>query len=257
MTLKIHPTIATIIIAALIILLFLLIKGCSNSRQAIAQNKELKIANDSLAAEVIRGKVEILKNKQDYDTQLQVANGQVELKDNQLAKTGYELDAANKRINILVAKHRDISPNTDTSITVVPNAYIEECSGCFNELQNGQQLVKKYRSDMDQLKSSYLNKDKLQTNRINQQEQEKRKLAKSLQDCMDINKAAQKLGAPRGQLYFSWGVQFGWLPQMAGIGLMYQNKHKLMYGAKSWFGKYGTMVEANMNMPLSFKKRLF
>lgn len=257
MTIQFHPSIKYIVLIVLLFLIGLLIKGCHQNRQAIAFNKDLKIANDSLAAEVIKGKVELLENKRDYDIKLEVANGQVELKDNQLTKTGDELEAANKRINILLANHHDISPNPDTSVTTVPNAYIEECSGCFNELQNGQQLVKKYKSDVEQLQWSYTKKDILQSQRIAQQEQEKSNLVKSLQDCMDISKAAQKAGAPHGQLYFSWGVQFAPLPKMAAIGLLYQNKHKLIYGAKGWFGAYGTMVEANMNMPLSFKRKLF
>jgi len=253
--LKIHPAFATIFLAAIIILLFTLIRGCNNSRQALALNKELQIKNDSLAAQVIIKKTENLKNKKEYDIQLEVVNGQVEIKDNQLARTETELDAANKRINVLLANHRDIKPSADTSITVVPNAYIEECSGCFNELQNGQQLVKKYRSDMDQLKLSYLNKDKLQTNRINQQEQEKSRLSKTLQDCIEISKKAQSALAPKGQLYFSWGVLWAPLPKMAGIGLMYQSKRKLQYGAKGYWGVYGTMIETQMNLPLSLRGR--
>lgn len=249
------PYIAALVV--MFVLLLLLMKGCSNSRQAIAENNKLKIANDSLAAEIIQTKVELLKNKKDYDSQLEVVNGQLELKDNQLVKTGDELDEANKRINILLAKHKDITPSTDTSVTVVPNDFVIDCNGCFTELQNGQKLVQKYKSDVDQLQWAYAKKDIIQSQRISQQEQEKAKLTKTLQDCMEISKAAQRLGEPHGQLYFSWGVQFAPLPKMAGVGLLYQNKHKLIYGAKGWFGAYGTMVEANMNMPLSFKRKLF
>lgn len=244
-------------LVVMFILLLLLIRGCSNSRQAIAENKDLKIKNDSLAAEVITIKTELLKNSQDYEIKLGVVNGQVELKDNQLAKTGDELDAANKRINTLVVNHHDISPSTDTSVTVVPNDYISECSGCFNELQNGQQLVKQYRSDMEQLKLTYLNKDKLQTNRINQQEQEKGKLAKSLNDCMTLSKSAQKAAAPHGQLFFSWNVLWNPWPSSAGLGLMYQSKYRVQYGLTWYYGRYGQMVQTQMNLPLSIKKRLF
>ena len=257
MTLKIHPTIATIIIAALIILLFLLIKGCSNSQQALTLNKELKIKNDSLASKVIREKTENLENKKEYDTKLEVVNGQVEIKNNQLARTEVDLDAANKRINTLIANHKTIVPDSDSSNTYVPNDFITDCNGCFTELSNGQKLVQQYKSDNEQLKLSLRIKEKLQTDRIAQQELEKEQLSRSLNNCMLVAKAALKTDKPKGQLYFSWGVQFAPLPKMAAVGLLYQNKHKLIYGAKGWFGVYGTMVEANMNMPLSFKKRLF
>lgn len=255
MSFKIHPAIATIFIAGLIILLFMLIRGCSNSQQVIAINEKLQIANDSLAAEVIHNKTEILKNQKEYETQLEVVNGQVELKDNQLARTEDELGAANKRINILLAKHKNILPDSDSSNTYVPNDFITDCNGCFTELANGQKLVHKYKSDIDQLNFEWNKKSILQTNRINQQEQEKANLTKTLKDCMEISKAAQKAGTPKGQLYFSWNVIWSPFPNAAAVGLLYQNKRKLQYGFRWGYGTFGQFVETEMNLPLSLKRK--
>jgi hypothetical protein len=255
--LKLHPAFATILIAGIIILVFTFIRGCNNSRQAIALNKELIIKNDSLAAQVIREKIINLENKKEYEIKLEVANGQVEIKENQVARTEADLNAANKRINILLAKHHDISPSDDTSITVVPNEFINDCNGCFTELENGQKLVQQYKIDNDQLKLSLRVKDKLQTDRIGQQEQEKAKLVKSLNDCMTLSKSAQKAAEPHGQLYFSWNVIWSPLPIGASIGLAYQNKHKLQYGLRGGYGTFGKYVETEMNLPLSLRRKRF
>lgn len=255
MILKIHPAIATILIAGIIILLFLLIKGCSNSRQAIAVNKDLQAKNDSLIAKTVKDSIERTENKKGYETALDLLNGQVEIKDNQLARTETELNVANVRISFLLAKHKDILPNPDSTNTYVPNDFITDCNGCFTELSNGQKLVQQYKSDNDQLKLSLRIKEKLQTDRIAQQELEKGKIAKSLQDCMDISKSAIGSGKPKGQLYFSWNVIWSPLPIGASVGLLYQNKRKMQYGLRWGYGSYGQAVETEINLPLSFKKR--
>jgi hypothetical protein len=251
---KLHPAFVTILIAGVIILVFALIKGCSNNRQAVSENKELKAKNKLLQAKIINDSTQFSEAEKGYSAKLEVANGQVEIKDNQLARTGIELDAANKRINALLSKYSPITPNTDTSHTLVPNEYINECAGCYEELQNGQQLVKKYRVDIDQLKLSYLNKGKLQENRINQLGVEKDTLFQRLTESKKINQEYENKFEPKGQLFFSWGILWAPFPKMAGVGLLYQTKRKVQYGAKGYWGVYGTMVETQMNMPLSLKR---
>jgi hypothetical protein len=255
--LKIHPALATILIAGIIILIFALIKGCSNNRQVIAVNQELKTKNDSLQKRITKDSIQFSDNKKEYKISLELANWQVEIRDNQLAKTSVELDAANKRINILLDKHKEITPDSDTSHTYVPNDFIVDCNGCFTELENGQKLVQQYRLDNEQLKFSLRVKDKLQTDRIGQQEQEKAKLSKSLQDCMEISKKAQNASAPKGQLYFSWDVLWNPWPSSAGVGLMYQTKYRVQYGATWYYGRYGQMIQTQMNLPLSIKRKMF
>lgn len=256
MTIRFRPYIKYIVgLAVIFILMFLLDKGCSISRQAILLSKELQTKNDSLTAKITIDSTTAIENKKEYETALDLANGQVEIKGNQIAKTETELDAANKRINTLIANHKDILPDSDTSSTYVPNEFITDCNGCFTELSNGQKLVQQYKSDNEQLKLSLHLKEKFQTDRIVQQDQEKIKLAKSLQDCMDISKAAQKALSPHGQLYFSWNVIWTPFPIAAGIGGIYQNKRKMQYGVKWLYGRYGQMIETEINLPLSLKRK--
>lgn len=256
MIIKIHPALSAIITVGVLILLFSLIKGCANNRQAIAQSKELKIKNDSLEAKIFRDSIEAIENKKDHEIALELMNGQYDLVQNQKSAIENELAIAKDTIKRLVKKFKNWQYK-DTPSILVPTDFVVDCKDCFNRIESEVERADKYqilvaRSDsICDVKSNQFKK------RITQQEQEKIKLSKSLQDCMEISKAAQKAGTPKGQLYFSWGVQFAPLPKMAAVGLLYQNKHKLIYGAKGWFGAYGTMVEANMNMPLSFKRKIF
>jgi len=255
MSIKISPVLIIISIVGVALLIFMLFRGCGNAKYAFKESNELKTKNDSLIAKTKRDSVEFAANKRDYEVALEVANGQLEIKENQVERINNELDVANIRISLLLAKHKEITPDTDTSHTYVPNEFIVDCNGCFTELSNGQKLVQQYKSDNEQLKLSLRIKEKLQTDRIAQQDQEKSKLGQSLQDSKDISKDAVNASGVKGQLYFSWGVLWSPFPEMAGVGLMYQTKYKVQYGVKGYWGTHGTMVETQMNLPLSLRRR--
>ena len=174
---------------------------------------------------------------------------------NQTIATRYQLDSADKRITSLINKYTPIQPNQDTSVTLVPNPYIEECSQCFAELSNGQEKVKTYMAQIDNLNQSYQSKINLQQNRINQLDKQNTQLAGTLHDCIDASQRAEKKLAPHGQLFFSWNVLWLPLPKMAGIGLLYENKYKVQFGLRGVFGQYGNGVETEVNMPLSLKRK--
>lgn len=255
MSIKINPVLIIVSMVGVALLIFMLFRGCSNAKYAIKETNEFKTKNDSLIAKTKRDSIEFAVNKRDYEAALEVANGQLEIKDNQLERIDNELDVANIRISLLLAKHKEIEPNTDTSHTYVPNEFIVDCNGCFTELSNGQRLVQQYRADNEQLKLSLRIKEKLQTDRIAQQDQEKAKLDQSLQDSKGISNDAVNASVAKGQLYFSWGVLWSPFPKMAGVGLMYQTKYRVQYGVKGYWGTYGTMVETQMNLPLSLRRR--
>lgn len=254
MTIKIHTALTVIITVGVLILLFSLIKGCANNRQAIAQSKELKIKNDSLEAKIFRDSIEAIENKKDHEIALELMNGQYDLVQNQKSAIENELAIAKDTIKRLVKKFKNWQYK-DTPSILVPTDFVVDCKDCFNRIESEVERADKYqilvaRSDsICDIKSNQFKK------RITQQEQEKIKLSKSLQDCMDISKAAQKAGTPKGQLYFSWNVIWSPFPNAAAVGLLYQNKHKLQYGLRWGYGTFGQFVETEMNLPLSFKKR--
>lgn len=255
MTLKIPSWLIFTVLIGACILIFACIRGCNQGQQAVAESIQWKQENTKLVHDTARLAKERDSLKRIYEDSLEFVNGQWLLAKNQTIATRYQLDSADKRITSLINKYTPIQPNQDTSVTLVPNPYIEECSQCFAELSNGQEKVKTYMAQIDNLNQSYQSKINLQQNRINQLDKQNTQLSGALRDCIEVSKTAENKLAPRGQLFFSWSVLWMPLPTMAGIGLMYQNKHRLQIGIRGMFGQYGNGVETEVNMPLSLKRK--
>ncbi|HZI69679.1 MAG TPA: hypothetical protein VFD60_00815 [Nitrososphaeraceae archaeon] len=256
MTLQIKPWLKYATLIALGILLIASIRGCHQGQASVAAAEKWHRSTDSLNNVTKILKVIIDSTKKSYQDSLDFVNGQLALAKNQLIATKYLLDSADSRITALRGRYRPIQPNADTSITTVPNDYIANCADCFTELSNGQAKVKQYMGQIDDLNKSYQSKINLQQNRINQLDQQNAQLSGTLQDCLEVSKAAEKKLAPHGQLFFSWSVLWvPYIPTMAGVGLMYQNKYKLQIGVRGMFGRYGNGFETEVNMPLSLKRK--
>jgi hypothetical protein len=252
-TIKIKPWLIYATLIALGVLLFASMRGCHQGQSAVAASIAFGRANDSLINVTKILRVVIDSTKKGYQDSLDFVNGQLALKNNQLVSTKYSLDSADQRITALIDKHKDIQPNKDTTVTIVPNNFITECHECFTELKGGQEKVKLYISQLDSVKQVTQNKLNLQQNRINQLDQQNIQLSGTLQDCLEISKTAQKKLAPHGMLYFSWNLlwQTYW-PHGFGMGLIYRNKYNVEWGGKYYFTNSGSMVETEVNLPLTF-----
>lgn len=237
-------------------IVLLMRNGCGQGKLTVAEAIQLKKDNKRLVQDSTRLAKERDSLKRIYEDSLDFVNGQWLLAKNQTVATRYQLDSADKRITDLRAKYQAIQPSTDTSVTMVPNEYLSNCADCFAELSNGQEKVKTYMAQIDNLNQSYQSKINLQQNRINQLDKQNTQLAGTLHDCIDASQRAEKKLAPHGQFYFSWSVLWvPLLPKMAGIGLMYQNKYRLQIGVRGMFGQYGNGFETEVNMPLSLKRK--
>lgn len=252
MTLQIKPWLKYATLIALGILLIASIRGCHQGQASVAAAEKWHRSTDSLSNVTKILKVVIDSTKKSYQDSLDFVNGQLALRNNQLVSTKYSLDSADQRISVLLNKYQPIQANVDTNVTLVPNPYIEECSQCFAELSNGQQKVKLYLSQLDSVKQVTQNKLNLQQNRINQLDQQNAQLSGTLQDCLEVSKAAEKKLAPHGMLYFSWNLLWQPYPRAFGAGLIYRNKWNVEWGAKYYFTYWGNMVETEVNLPLTF-----
>ena len=236
-------------------IVLLMRNGCGQGKLTVAEAIQLKKDIKNLVQDTLRITKEKDSLKRIYEDSLDFVNGQWLLAKNQTVATRYQLDSADRRITELRARYQAVQPSTDTSVTVVPNGYINNCVDCFAELSNGQEKVKQYMAQIDNLNQSYQSKINLQQNRINQLDKQNTQLAGTLQDCISISQRAEKQLAPHGQFFFSWSVLWMPLPTMAGMGIMYQSKRKLQIGVRGMFGNYGSGFETEVNMPLSFKRR--
>lgn len=257
MTLKIPSWLKYLLLIGLGIGIVLLMRnGCGQGKLTVAEAIQLKKDIKNLVQDTLRITKEKDSLKRIYQDSLEFVNGQWLLAKNQTVATRYQLDSADKRITELRARYQAVQPSTDTSVTVVPNEYVNNCADCFAELSNGQEKVKTYMAQIDNLNQSYQSKINLQQNRINQLDKQNTQLAGTLHDCIDASQRAEKKLSPHGQLYFSWSVLWvPLLPKMAGIGLMYQNRYRLQVGVRGMFGQYGNGFETEVNMPLSLKRK--
>lgn len=248
MTLKIHPILGTLLIAGTIILIFLLVRGCQKERKAASAI----INSDSLINKLKQDTADLARKLAANTDTMQFLEGQLALSHNKEIALNENLHKADARITNLLRKHIPINPNPDTSATLVPNIYIDDCADCFKELDNGQQLVRKYKAEKDNQEQIYKGQLNIKDNRINHLEKANKEVTSSY---MSLIKITKDIGKPRGKLYLSWGIMWGPLPRMAGAGLMYQTPRSMILGAKWYYGAEGHMVETNMNFPLSFKRK--
>lgn len=255
MTIKIHSWLIFAVLIGAGILIFACIRGCNQGQQAVAESIQWKQENTKLVHDTARLAQERDSLKRIYQDSLEFVNGQWLLAKNQTVATRYQLDSADKRITELRARYQAVIPNKDTSVTTVSNDYIANCADCFAELSNGQEKVKTYIAQIDNLNQSYQSKINLQQSRINQLDKQNTQLAGTLHDCIDASQRAEKKLSPHGQLFFSWNVLWLPLPKMAGVGFMYENNRKVQFGLRGMFGQYGNGVETEVNMPLSLKRK--
>lgn len=256
MTIKLPNWLIFSIIVGLAILIFTSIRGCNNSTQALADNK---ILTHNLDSSIKKNKADSLKWKEkefNYQVGLQVLDGQIKL--TQTIDSVYKdsLSTAYARINILTNKHVPIVPNTDTSITTVPNAYIVDCESCFTELTNGKELVKRANAERDNLQQALQSKINLQDNRINDLTTQNKALQSTLTDAFSIAKKQEKELAPRRKLLFGLNA-ISISNKIAGMGggFFYQNKLNMLWGIQLYGSNYGAIYTASYLLPLSLKRK--
>jgi hypothetical protein len=234
-----------------------MIRGCNNNKAALAENSTLKKQNDSLHKKNIADSAEWAAKAQEYNFTIGFLDNQVKLHENVAFAYKDSLDKASKSISVLLARHTPIKPNTDTSNTLVPNPFIDDCNECFSQLQNGRDLVIRANNQRDSLDQSYKSKINLQANRINELGQQNKALQSTLTNEFSIAKKEEEKYAPRRIVYLSLSTLTwnGVLPKAVGAGLIYQDKHKRQVEIKAYGSNIGPIYETGIAVPLSLNRR--
>lgn len=250
--LKIHPFVATFAIAGALILLFVLFRGCRQSKLEVAAKEKAQLIADSVSGVLAKYKVQSDSTAKEFQDSLDFERGQKELIKAQKERTEDELARLQPQIKDLLDKHR-LAQYQDTTAVTVPQEYIADCEGCFTKLQQQTDLVTRYKVDINNLEASTERQNQIYQKRFKELDQEKLGFYNKINSlAQQQQKALDKL-KPHGRLYLSWGVIWGVVPIGAGAGLMYQNKYNLIWGAKWYYTKYGHQVETTINFPLSLK----
>lgn len=248
-TLKLPAWLWGIALICFLVLAFALFRGCENSK-ALAKN------NNDLSKSHISDSIKMRQDSIDYNQSRDLLNGQIELKENKLAFTEFQLDSASKVIDKLLKRHTPVI-QSDTTITTVPNEYISECEDCFTNLGLQQSLVNKYKDQIGVLKNDYVKKDKLNYDRIDQLTQSLNKINNDYNRQKEINEAQKKGFIPHWKFLFSMGVMSinSVMPNAAGIGGAYQDKRNRIFAFRYYASEYGSIKALDVYMPLSFKTK--
>lgn len=234
------------------LLVFAIYRGCQNIRNS-ATNINLSVRLKKLEYDSVKNAFD----KEVYQQTIEYQEGQLSLSTNKIAALTFGLDSANGRITALLKRYKPVVANTDTSITTVPNAFIADCSDCFTELKNGQQLVLKYKAEKDNQEYQYKSQIKTKDNRIKSLELINTGVTKSYKSLLD---SAGKLNARseiRRTLYLKLGMLSinQTLPNSAGVGLVYQDKMKRLFGVGYYVSPFGSIYSADIAFPLSLKHK--
>lgn len=241
---------------AILILLGILVvalwKGCVNNKPSV----------DQLIIDSLSNRVKYLDsigevNKIDHFNSVEIANGLVEIANNRVAATELKNDSLNKRIVALLNRYKTVAVSVDTNVTTVENSFINDCTECFELLDNSKQLTLKLRGEHDNIMKALKSKISIQDNRINQLDVENNNLRSTLSSSINTARSLQDKNKPRGRLFFTVALigQKETLLIGGGGGLVYMDKRSRLYGGNYYGTNLGPMWTATLSFPLSFKNK--
>jgi len=230
------------------ILIVALYKGCVRYRSVNNDNVNMRWRIDQLLAD----SASTAKKLADNSIESFLLNGQIELINN---KNEMYLDSfgnLNKEITYLRGRYKPIAPSVDTSVTTVPNEYIEDCAGCFDRLGKAQQLGIRYKAELDNKDQVYASKINVLNKRVGILEKHNEQLGKSYRSLLDSVPVKSDI---RRTLFLTMGVMAinTNMPNAIGGGLMYEDKRRRIFGAKAYISKYGNVYQADVSFPLSLR----
>jgi hypothetical protein len=255
--LKINPLLAGALLLGILLIVFLLIRGCHNSKNLEVKLNSSQAALDSLTLRHEADSMTAKENEKNYNISLEYANGIIVLRENQRDATEEKLLATTFDYAALKKKYEQVRADPDTSATYVPNDFIKDCHECFDELEHKQHLIKLYVSHVDSLDAEIARKDRLNINRIGELTRERNAYRQNSQDAIAIAAKAQASAQPRRKGFLSLGVigQRDYFLMGVGAGGFYMDKKSRLFGANIYGTNQGPLVTANLALPLSFKRK--
>jgi hypothetical protein len=246
-----NKLIKILIFVGIVLLVIALVKGCNNNKKKESQIIDLQGRIDRYMQDSIESAENLSLNRDTLEgisTQLIFANANYE-------KVVYENTELGKRNMALLAKHKVVTPSLDTSITTVPNEYINDCESCFTSLNQSQELSVRFRAEADNKEQLLLSKINVQNNRVNYLEKINAQCNKNYKSLLDSS--TNKKQELRRTLFFSLGAMAikQNLPNAIGAGLLYEDKRRRIFGASYYIGAYGSVYQAQVAFPLSLRTK--
>ncbi len=239
-----------------IILIITSWKGCNKADTRLKEVELLEKKNDTLKKILAAVQVASSASQKEFEDSLAIANGWLAIKDNQIQATESKLEVANGRIQKLLAGYTPVTPS-DTNTTLVPNKFINDCADCFTELEGQNNLVNQYKNEIEE-------KDLLTDQIILKHAKREDQLELERQQAYEIAALSQKNAEealkkfkPRRTVYLTLSAMGQKKDILSGFGagLLYQDKHRRMFGGKAYATSNGGLYTADIAFPLSFKRK--
>lgn len=247
------PWLKFLILIAIGVLVISLIKGCKNNKQQSAEIQKLSSLNDSLIHMSKRANDAWSRSKNEYDDSLEFERGQRLLAEAQKERVENDFLKVNKENAALLEKYKYYK-YADTSMVAAPKEFVDDCKGCFTQLEKTDRLSITYKMQVRDWGVKYERETGLLNNRISKIEKERDDYYTQVDSLIKAQAKSIDKIKPKGRLYLSWGVLWSPWPVGAGGGLMWQTPRNVIFGGKVYYGINKTTVETTMNFPLSLRK---
>lgn len=257
MTVKFNPFVLLSLVIGVIFILFLLVRGCKYSENKYAENIVLKESLDSMVLKNERDSMVAAQHEKDYADSLQFVNGELSLEIVKRVATEEKLLATTNNAAFWKQKYQSVQPDMDTSVTLTPNEFIQDCHECFDDLEQKDRLIKSYVQQVKSVDSTHKVKEKIQENRIKELASERNTFQQNAEDAILIAAKAQKLSERRRKGFISLGLMGEKEHFIMGIGAggFYMDKRERVFGGNLYGTNRGPYVTANIMMPLSFRRK--
>lgn len=238
------------ILLVLLALAIGLYKGCERFNRGGGAQIDTKGRIEKL----MKDSAETHKELADLKIQVSVIDGQLDISNNQTSVYIDSFRILNAHINDLRKRYKAIvPPPDDTSLTLVPGAFIVDCGDCFTSIEKAQQLGVKLKAELDNV--DYLNKLKVNAlnNAISLLEMKNTQLRKDYKSLIDST--SNRKSELRRTLFLSLGAMAinQTFPNAVGAGFLYEDKKRRVYGVKYYISEYGPIYQADVSLPLSLK----
>ena len=145
----------------------------------------------------------------------------------------------------------------DTTQVIVPQEFINDCEGCFAQLEKTNDSAIAYKQETEALHAVMQAQNEADSQRIAQLEAEKLRLNKDYNDMRIAAEVNAKYLEPRRKVKTGLIGTFGnsFLPTGVGVGLMYEDKKDRNFGLEATFGNRPPMYEAFMYVPFTLRNK--
>lgn len=235
---------AWVLIAIGALAVFLFIKYCTGGNVI----QPIKIDNTQHVQDSIEGakrEQAIRDTANRLAGQLVVARDSMDRRSRQLT----ELVNENKR---LITRYRAATYPVDTSATLVPAAFIDDCETCFSNLERTNQAMQGYKQQSELTQQLSIDQSKIDSTLISELQDQKLKLNKDYNDMRMAAETNGRLALPKRQFKIGLSGQLNsiFLPKAVGPSVMYQDKKGRSFDAKALYGSGPTSYVVSAHAPL-------